>query len=95
MTRFIDARIPVAFGAEPGPGDMIIQSSADWTVVHVAGCACCVAREPAALALDQLFLDRVRGTVPWFDRVLVLGDGEAVRRAVLEDAVAGSRFRLG
>ena len=60
-----------------------------------AGCTCCAARGPAALALDRLFLDRVRGVVPWFDRVVVMGDGASVRQAVAEDAVAGSRFRLG
>ncbi len=95
MTRFIDARIPVVFGGEPGPNDIAIRPDPSWAAVHPAGCNCCAARAAAALALDRLFLDRVRGAVPWFDRVVVLGDAEAVRQAVLEDVVAGSRFRLG
>ena len=95
MTRVIDARIPVVFGTEAKPGDHVVRPEASWMQSHPAGCTCCAARGPAALALDRLFLDRVRGAVPWFDRVLVLGDGEGVRRTLLEDAVVGSRFRLG
>ena len=94
MTRFIDARILVVFGGEPGPKDIAIHPDASWAAVHPAGCTCCATRGPAALALDRLFLDRVRGTVPWFDRVLVLGEGEAVRRAVADDTIVKARFRL-
>lgn len=64
---------------------------------HVAACACCQGRGEAAQALDRLFQARVRGTVPWFDRVLVLDEGrvgEEVRQALASDAMASARYRL-
>ena len=64
---------------------------------HLAACACCQGRSPAAQALDRLFQARARGQSGWFDRVLVLagdGAGEAVRNALREDALAAARFRL-
>jgi hypothetical protein len=95
MALFLDARIPVVFGVSPGEGDAVLAAQPDWGGPHPMDCACCVARGPAARALDHLFLDRVRGTVPWFNRVVVSGAGEAVRAAVLEDGVVMSRYRLG
>ncbi len=95
MVRFIDARIPVVFGVSPGEGDAVLVGLPEWGVPHAVDCACCVARGPAARALDHLFLDRVRGRVPWFGRVVVTGAVEAVRIAVLEDGVVMSRYRIG
>ncbi len=95
MTRFVDARIPVVFDVAPGEGDAVLAALPDWAVSHPADCACCVARGPAARALDHLFLDRVRGTVPWFNRVVVTGAEDAVRIAVMEDGVVMARYRLG
>lgn len=64
---------------------------------HIAGCACCAGRTPAAAALDRLFQARVRGQCGWFDRVLALTETEAARDAVAkaldEDAVTRARFR--
>ncbi len=96
MAQFIDARIPVVFGVTPGAGDTVLDAPAEWGAAqHPADCACCVARSPAARALDHLFLDRVRGRVPWFERVVVTGAVDAVRSAVLEDGVVTSRYRIG
>ncbi len=96
MAQFIDARIPVVFGVAPGAGDTVLEAPAEWGVAeHPAGCACCVARGPAARALDHLFLDRVRGRVPWFERVVVTGAADVVRAAVLEDGVVMTRYRVG
>ncbi len=65
---------------------------------HGAGCACCVTRVPAAVALDRLFQRRVRGEVEFFRRVVVVTatvEGEMeVRSALRSDAVVSARFRL-
>ena len=61
---------------------------------HPAGCTCCVARSEDALALDRLFLARVRGEVPWFRRVVVPADDPALRAALTADPVLSARFRL-
>jgi hypothetical protein len=96
MSLFIDARIPVVFGAAPGAKDAVLAPDASWGDLHPMACACCVGRGPAAQAMDQLFLDRVRGSIPWFTRLVVDKTGEAaVRVALAEDAVVSARFRLG
>ena len=92
MALFIDARIPVAFGVQPGSQDAVLVPQGG--VAHAAGCACCVARSPDAAGLDRLFLQRVRGEVPWFTRVVVMADDPDLRRAVTADPVLSARFRL-
>ena len=93
MAVFLDARIPVVFGAEPGPQDAVFIPEGG--MAHPAGCACCLARSPDAAALDRLFLRRVRGDVPWFTRIVVAGDDPALRDALTTDPVLSARFRLG
>lgn len=93
MTVFVDARIPIVFGQEPDVTDVVLLP--DGCDPHPAGCACCVARGADAAALDRLFLDRVRGTIPWFTRVVVPEETPALRRAVQNDPVLSARFRLG
>lgn len=105
-----DGRIPVTFhpaavGAPPAGAALIVAAGApvprghrliERLAVsrHVAGCACCAARASLAEALNRLYVGRARGTVPWFDRVLVAlaEDDEAV--ASLADPLVASRFRL-
>jgi hypothetical protein len=96
MSLFIDARIPVVFGASPRAKDAVLAPDATWGDLHPIACACCVGRLPAAQAMDQLFMGRVRGSIPWFDRLVVDKTGEsAVRAALADDAVVSARFRLG
>ena len=90
---FVDARIPVVFGIPPGPLDAVIAGSAE--AAHPLGCACCLARGPAAALFDELFLARVHGRRPWFTRVVVPAEDAAIRATVLHDQVVASRFRLG
>ena len=89
----IDARIPVVFGVTPGESDALLVPGGS-APGHAPGCACCLARGPASAAFDRLFLDRVRGTVPWFTRVVIPHDEPAVRITVTDDPVVSSRFRL-
>jgi hypothetical protein len=92
MALFLDARIPVVFGAEAGEGDARFVPSAQ--PAHPVGCTCCAARSDDALALDRLFLARVRGEVPWFRRVVVSDDDPALRAALATDPVLSARFRV-
>ena len=99
MALMIDARIPVVFSNrwDAQEGDAVLASGLDGAPAHRIGCACCIARTPAAQALGALFLQRARGEVAFFRRVLV--DGHAaqaeVRAALQSDPVAAARFRLG
>ena len=107
----VDARVPVLLASlsEVGEGDAVLIEGAEAeggiresflpvAGAHVAGCACCVARGPAAVALDRLFQRRARGEVGFFRRVVVVtataaGDIE-VWSALRNDPVASARFRL-
>jgi len=64
---------------------------------HPQACTCCGGRPPLASALDRLFLARVKGQSPWFDRVVALVPGEDARAALAatlrDDAMAASRYR--
>ncbi len=93
MVLFVDARIPVVFGVTAGERDAVLRPTGE--TAHPAGCACCVARSPDAAGLDRLFLDRVRGTIPWFTRVVVTTEDAGLRKAVQTDPVLSARFRLG
>ena len=80
------------------PSGAVAAESFDATEPHALACACCNGRPPAATALDRLFQARIRSHCPWFERVVVLGETEAVRAQVVAvmsaDAVTAARFRL-
>ena len=112
MSQPSDPRIPVQFaaigagafavlrepGAPPPPGGaaLVVEFS---PLAHPLGCACCGGRPAAALAFDKLFLARVKGTCPWFERVLALPAGAAGRAALIaaldQDRATAARFRQG
>ena len=98
MALMLDARVPVVFGSsrDAQDGDAVLAFGLDSAPGHDAGCACCVARAPAAQALGDLFMRRARGEVAFFRRVLVDGQAAeaAVRAALQSDPVASARFRL-
>ena len=93
MAWSIDARIPVLFATEPAEGDVVLRP--DTMPRHPVGCTCCVPRSADAAALDRLFLDRVRGAIPWFTRVVVATEAPGLREALQNDPVLVARFRLG
>ncbi len=97
MALMVDARIGVVFGraSERQEGDVVLSGGLDDTG-HPAGCACCLSRTVAADALSRLFLQRARGEVAFFRRVLVDADdvgNEAVRAALRSDPLVCARFR--
>lgn len=112
MTWSVDARVPVVLASlsEVREGDAILVEGAPAAMDgaresflpapggHVAGCACCMARGSAAIALDRLFQRRARGEVGFFRRVVVVtatAEGDLdVWSALRNDPVASARFRL-
>jgi hypothetical protein len=83
-------------GAGPTAGSVAHYSLP--ATAHALGCACCLPRGPAAVALGRLFLARARGEAPLFDTVVAVTRtpaGEAaVRAALADDLVTRARFRL-
>lgn len=101
-----DGRIPLSFAAGPGEGppaawlgagqpDGAVAAVTPGGARHPIGCLCCQGRSAAAEALDRLYQGRVRGRLPWFDRVVAAPEHEAaLRQALREDVMAAVRFRL-
>ena len=105
-----DTRIPVIFGTQPEPNDMVLleEGIAPPEVGHVhrfaaalpghlPGCSCCVARSPAAAALAAAFRARATGTAPYFKRLLVLaspGGRLDIETALAQDILCRARFVL-
>lgn len=89
----------LAEGKPPGGTAALAAEGFLPTTAHVAGCACCAGRSGAALALDRLFQNRVRGRSGWFERVLVVAVSPAGRAevalALAQDPLTASRFRTG
>lgn len=99
MALMFDARVPVAFSAslDAQDGDFVLADGLNDAPGHDPACACCAARTRAAQALGHLFMQRARGEVAFFRRVLIHGDAAeaSVRAALRSDPVVAARFRLG
>ena len=63
---------------------------------HLAGCACCVARQPLAEVMSELFRQRALGTLQLFTRVLLVvppEQAETVSALLISDRLIAGRFR--
>jgi len=98
MALMIDARVAVAFGtlSDVNEGDAVLEGVLLAQTNHTVGCACCTPRTKAAEELSRLFLQRARGEIGFFRRVLVISDAageEAVRAALRADPLVSARVR--
>jgi len=103
-----DARIPVVFGQQPEPDDMVlvenglaapefghVQRFSAGLPGHLPGCSCCVARSSAAAALGAAFRARATGTAPYFNRLLILASPAGrldMETALAQDVLCRARF---
>lgn len=65
---------------------------------HPIGCACCQPRNPVSIALDRLFLARMREGLDFREVLAVAATGAgraAVAAALQGDSVTVARFRAG
>lgn len=89
----------LAEGAAPAPPPGALAALGFDPASHQAACDCgtCGGRNAAALALDLLFQGRVRGSLPWFARVVAFAPTEAGRQALRDalaaDPLTAARFR--
>jgi G3E family GTPase len=77
---------------------LLVARSSENTVVLDSGCLCCTVRGDLIDTLRDLFLKRVRGLVPEFDRVVIettgLADPAPVLHTLMSDPLLAARFRL-
>jgi G3E family GTPase len=85
------------FGAV-GIDDALVRDSAEQTVLLGNGCACCITRSDLQLALRQLLIDRERGLVPGFARIVIETSGLADPAPILQtfstDRALGGEFHI-
>jgi G3E family GTPase len=85
------------FGAV-GIDDALLRDAAEATILLGNGCVCCVTRTDLQLALRQLVIDRERGLVPNFARVVIETSGLADPGPILQtfstDRALGGEFHI-
>jgi G3E family GTPase len=85
------------FGAV-GIDDALVRDSAEQTVLLGNGCVCCITRSDLQLALRRLLIDRERGLVPNFARIIIETSGLADPAPILQtfstDRALGGEFHV-
>jgi len=85
------------FGAV-GIDDALIRGAAEQTILVGNGCLCCITRTDLQLALRALVIDRERGVVPNFARVVIETSGLADPGPILQtfstDRALGGEFHI-
>jgi len=83
---------------EIGIDNALLRSSTDVTVLLGNGCLCCNVRTDLQETLRGLFVDRARGAVPSFERVVIetsgLADPGPVLQTFATDRALGREFHL-
>lgn len=83
---------------EVGLDHLLVAKASENMVVMDGGCVCCSIRGDLVDTLKDLFLKRVRGDIPEFDRVVIettgLADPAPVIHTLMTDPLLAARFRL-
>ena len=85
------------FGAT-GIDDALVRSSADETVLLGNGCLCCITRTDLQQALRRMVIERERGELPDFRRVVIetsgLADPSPILQTFATDRALGGVFHV-
>ncbi|MBM3599709.1 MAG: GTP-binding protein [Alphaproteobacteria bacterium] len=83
---------------EIGLDDALVEKAEDDTVLLSSGCLCCTIRNDLSEAMRNLYLKRVKGEVPEFQRVVIettgLADPAPILHTLMADPLIAARFRL-
>jgi G3E family GTPase len=104
LTRFLatpegqgTAVVVNEFGAT-GIDDALMRSSADETVLLGNGCLCCITRSDLQQALRRMVVERDRGELPDFRRIVIetsgLADPSPILQTFATDRALGSVFHI-
>ena len=85
------------FGAA-GIDDALVRASADETVLLGNGCLCCIARSDLQQALRRMVVERQRGELPDFKRIVIetsgLADPSPILQTFATDRALGEVFHV-
>jgi G3E family GTPase len=83
---------------EVGLDHLLVESAKDDVVLMSSGCLCCTVRSDIAETLVDLFVRRVKGTVPDFTRVVIettgLADPAPILHTLMTDPLVAARYAL-
>ncbi|MEI7611131.1 MAG: GTP-binding protein, partial [Rhodospirillaceae bacterium] len=83
---------------EVGLDHLLVEQVSGEPVVLESGCICCTVRSDLVDTLCSLFMRRLRGEIPEFDRVVIettgLADPAPVLHTLMSNALVEARFRL-
>ena len=83
---------------EIGIDHLMVQQLSEHVVLLASGCLCCAVRGDLVEALRELFIQRLRGEVPPFGRVVIettgLADPVPVLHTLITDPLLLERYRL-
>lgn len=85
------------FGAA-GIDDVLLRASADETVLLGNGCLCCITRSDLQQALRRMVVERERGEIPDFKRIVIetsgLADPSPILQTFATDRALGDMFHI-
>ncbi len=83
---------------ETGLDHLLVERSSEDVVLLNSGCLCCTVRGDIVDTLTNLFVDRVKGKVPWFTRVAIettgLADPAPILHTLMTDPIVAARYML-
>jgi G3E family GTPase len=83
---------------EIGFDHLLVERSSEDVVLLNSGCLCCTVRGDIVDTLTNLFVDRVKGKVPFFTRVAIettgLADPAPILHTLMTDPIVAARYML-
>src|ERR1700750_2639443 len=83
---------------EIGLDHLLVERSSEDVVLLNSGCLCCTVRSDIVDTLTNLFVDRAKGKIPRFSRVViettVLADPAPILHTLMTDPIVAARYML-
>jgi G3E family GTPase len=83
---------------EIGIDHLLVEKATDDVVLMSSGCLCCTMRGDIVDTLTNLFVDRAKGRIPGFERVVIettgLADPAPILHALMTDPIIGERYMI-
>ncbi|MBV9553998.1 MAG: GTP-binding protein [Alphaproteobacteria bacterium] len=83
---------------EVGIDHLLVEKATDDVVLMQSGCLCCTIRGDIAETLVNLFVDRAKGRIPGFERVVIettgLADPAPILHALMSDPIVAERYMV-
>src|SRR6201984_2014813 len=83
---------------EIGLDHLLVERSSEDVVLLNSGCLCCTVRNDIVDTLTSLFVNRAKGKIPWFTRVVIettgLADPAPILHTLMTEPIVAARYML-